>query len=972
MPFLGVNTTRVGPRKSGGAAPNPNFISTWDTTQTGSASDTIVLPMTAGNTVDWGDGNIDTTNTHTYAAGGTYTVTISGTINTFRFANSGDRRKITDVSNWGTFEIANTQTFHGCSNLNLTATDAPTLSTAILDYTFYQCTAFNSDINHWDVSNATSLGGFFAICPNFNQPLNNWDVSNVTSFRTSFYSMFRDCFAFNQDLGSWDVSSTTSLRALFLRCTSFNNGGSDSIKDWNVSGISDFTEVFENCYVFNQPLANWDVSSATSLNSMFKTCRVFDQPIDNWDVSNVTNSAEIFSGCLVFNQPLNSWVTTKFNNCLGTFANCALFNQNIGSWDVSSVTDMTAMFQGATLFNNGGSGDIDNWDTSNVTRFGFSFSGMFRYAYAFNQYIGSWDLSSCDRMDAMFESTNYNQDLTGWNTSNVTSMYRMFRSNDSFNQNISSWDINQVTIFNDFLYQGDGLSTANYDAILIGWDAQGAMSYSGTFNFGSSQYSCRAEAARTSLISKWGGITDGGLNTSINCNFVSTWDTRNAGSASDTIVLPMTAGPTVDWGDGTIDTTNTHTYAVVGIKTITISGVINTFRFNNSGDKAKITDVSNWGGFDIYNTNIFHGCSNLDISATDAPTVTATDLSRTFRLCTSLTNPNLSAWDVSGVLKLGNSYKQGMFASCTSLVNPDLSGWDTSSVTHMYAVFYNCNNFNSPSISDWDVSSVLYFGNNADWAMFGLCTSFNQPLNWSINTVGSVNMSNIFFGCTAFNQDISSWNVSRVTSMRAMFKSCTNFNQNLGAWNTGLVTNMTEMFQFATSFNNGGSPDIDNWDVSSVTNFGNSWNLAMFLGASSFNQPIGSWDTSSMIQAIAMFSGASSFNQPIGTWNTSNLLYAGGTSQINWGMFYNATAFDQDISAWDVNQITRFSSFMTGVTLSTANYDALLIAWDAQGTMSFSGTVNFGSSQYTSGGAAETARTSLIAKWGGIVDGGAA
>jgi surface protein len=454
-------------------------------------------------------------------------------------------------------------------------------------------------------------------------------------------------------------------------------------------------------------------------------------------------------------------------------------------------------------------------------------------------------------------------------------------------------------------------------------------------------------------------------------DFISTWDTTQAGSASDTIVLPMTAGNTVHWGDGNTDTTNTHTYASGGTYTITIEGAVTTFRFNNSGDRRKITDVSNWGGFDISNTSIFRGCSNLDVSATDAPTVTTTDLSNTFKSCTSLSNPNLSSWDVSGVLKLGASYQQGIFTSCTSLVNPDLSGWDTSNVTHMYAVFYNCSNFNSPSISNWDVSSVLYFGNNADWATFGLCTSFNQPLNWSINTVGSVNMSYMFYGCTAFNQYLD-WDVSHVTSMKAMFRSCTSFDQNIGSWNTGAVTTMTEMFQSATNFNNGGSPDIDNWDVSSVTIFGGAYNAAMFLGATSFNQPIGNWDTSAMTQAIAMFSGASSFNQPIGTWNTSNLIYAGGTSQTNWGMFYNATAFDQDISAWDVNQITRLSSFMSGVTLSTANYDALLIAWDAQGAMSFSGTVNFGGSQYTSGGAAETARTSLIAKWGAITDGGAA
>jgi hypothetical protein len=71
----GIGATFRSAAFGGGAAPvNHDFVSTWDTTQAGSASDTIVLPMTAGATVDWGDGNIDTTNTHTYAAGGTYTV----------------------------------------------------------------------------------------------------------------------------------------------------------------------------------------------------------------------------------------------------------------------------------------------------------------------------------------------------------------------------------------------------------------------------------------------------------------------------------------------------------------------------------------------------------------------------------------------------------------------------------------------------------------------------------------------------------------------------------------------------------------------------------------------------------------------------------------------------------------------------------------------------------------------------------
>ena len=361
----------------------------------------------------------------------------------------------------------------------------------------------------------------------------------------------------------------------------------------------------------------------------------------------------------------------------------------------------------------------------------------------------------------------------------------------------------------------------------------------------------------------------------------------------------MTAGLTVHWGDGNYDTTNTHTYASSGTYTVTIEGAVNTFRFANSGDRRKITDISNWGGFDVSNNSIFRGCSNLDISATDYPTLSTTSL-------------------------------KDCFKSCISLTTPDFSSWDTSGITSMETMLEGATNFNG-DITTWDTSNV---------------TKFNRG-----NTVG------MFSNCRVFNQNINSWDITGANNTVAMFSGCYRFNQPLNNWDMSNITNANTMFSGCTDFNQ----DLSNWDVSNITNFG-----SMFRLASNFSSDISAWDTSKATSFNQMFAYAVNFNAPIGLWNTSL------TTNI-YKSLEGATSFDQNLANWDVNQMTSMALFMSaGGGVSTTNYDALLIAWDAQGAMSYSGTADFGSSQYTSGGAAETARTSLIAKWGGIVDGGAA
>lgn len=152
-------------------------------------------------------------------------------------------------------------------------------------------------------------------------------------------------------------------------------------------------------------------------------------------------------------------------------------------------------------------------------------------------------------------------------------------------------------------------------------------------------------------------------------------------------------------------------------------------------------------------------------------------------------------------------------------------------------------------------------------------------------------MINVFSNCASLTSapNMNNWDVSAVTNMNYMFNGAAAFNQPIGSWDVSAVTDMRAMFTSATAFNQ----PIGTWNVSAVTDMN-----SMFSNAAAFNQPIGSWDVSAVTTMGEMFSDATAFNQPIDNWAVSEV------TDMSY-MFFNAEAFNQPINSWNVSNVTN-------------------------------------------------------------------
>lgn len=971
--------TSVPSAASNGVTPGPTFESTWNTTlvQTGgSGSQQIRLPLVADGEydfiVDWGDGtfsniiteDVDPGNlsgiTHSYETGGVKQLTITGTIKGWNFqqsvAGNKESLKLQHIGAWGSLQLGTATTqgeyFKDVTNLSVSATDALDMTgTTSLASAFEGATSFNGAIGNWDVYQVTDMSSMFSGATSFNQPLASWEPNAVTDMS----NMFAGATAFNQPLSGWgSLSNVATMESMFANATAFN-----SVIGWaDLDDLATTAGMFTNADAFNQPLG-W----------------VGAQP-------SLTNTAGMFSSADNFNADVSTIDMSSVTDATNMFANTADFNQPVGTWTLGTAVDVSDMFKNATSFNQ----DLSGWDFSGVTRFG--------------QFLNNSGLANQNEASGVY---NYNLLLQSIASQNVlpdngpgsTTADRTIDSAPAKYSTGLPTTARETLVGRGFVITDGGQTNkdvpdaptniggnTSQNPPTITWDAPDdnnspIISYTVSASLsGELVAQCETDQLECTFADSF--ESDPGTYTYA----VTATNAIGTSEPSASTAPEKPATPVAVAGDGkaTVTITPPTTGATPATYTVTSNPGAATCLIIVPATSCDVNGLTNETSYE-FNAIATNWVGDSPASDASNAVVPGKVLAMTWR-----TNNTSAASTGVNTIKLplvnGGSYDfQVAWGDGTV---DRITTWNQLEATHTYALPGTKNVSITGTINGWRFNNTgdrlkilgistwgpLQFGNAGSY--FYGASNLVVTATDALNLTGTTTFFNAFLEASAFNGDVTDWDVDSVTDMTNAFKGTTAFQgTGLSTWNIANVAQMDAMFE-----NSGMNADVTGWNTSASQDMNR-----MFAGATSFNQSIGAWNTGAVEDMTAMFSGATIFNKDISGWNT-------GAVQAMAGMF-EGSGIDatRDFSNWNIANVTNFTNMFrnnAGLAMpgSISWYNGLLTGWAPQintdgavtltvcgAADSTGGACGDGAPQYTAG-APENARLDLIDQGWTVIDGG--
>ncbi len=907
---------------------NDPFVSVWQTDNNGTSNnDEITIPGTGdfnyswaqinstGDTLATGTGSGSDVQTINFGGNGIGTYRISITpdnsnatpFNRIEFNNAGDKDKIINIEQWGDIVWASLENaYYGADSLMISATDTINLSNVTnMNYAFARTNIdVVANIDDWDVSTVTSMEGLFYKAVAFNDTLTNWDVSGVTTMD----SMFIDAGEFNNDIGNWNVSNVTSMVEIFRNASKFNQ----NIGDWDIQNISDslsFANSGMDCTNYSKTLHGWlfnpnlpsgivlNAEGCTHSTDFFKDKVIFDS-LYNWDITDNGKGT-----CL--NILDDSYITVWKTDNPGTSQNDEVMIPATGDYDLYWAEldvngDSTGVYGvlrangNVTLnFNGNGAGtyrirmapngttpfdriefanaddkekilDIEQWGK-------IAWSSMQEaYFGASNLTISATDapnLTNVASMQSAFAGSGITSvpNFSSWNVSNVTDMSNMFKDAVNFNEDISGWNVNSVTDMSSMFE-----NASSFNDTISNWMVNNVTNMQNMF-MDATSYNAPLNSWNVSNVTNMNGMFSG------------------ASAFNQTLI---------DWDVSSVtDMQNIFSNASSfneSLATWEMIGLTGTLSLDNSGLSCE-----------NYSQTLFGWASNTNTPA--SITLDADGLSYSPDIVADRNNLiNTFSWTI-------NNDTQG---SCTGIVlgefitlwktnNPGASNNNQITIPARGQFIYKWEEDGNPSNSgggNGNNTTTITFPSSGTYQV-SIFPTVNNPIDYiKFNNGGDKDKL----------LEIQQWGEIQWGTMKTAYLGASNLE--ITATDSPDLSNMTDM-EYAFGFTNMTTiQNLENWDVSTITNM-----KFLFYNAPNFNQDISSWDISSLEDMSYMFAYATSFNQPIGGWDVSNVK--------DMSMIFNHTSsFNQSLENWELRNLSGdLTVSYSGINCH--NYSRSLRAW---------------------------------------------
>lgn len=617
---------------------------------------TVTLPLsgTCNFIVDWGDGAVgqitsptDVDRIHTYASGGTYTITMTGTLQGFNGATAGMYEYIISVEQWGrtgfTYITMGVGGTTSCKRLVYTKGKLITSQTTFA-YMFLGCSALTScDVSEWDVSAITDFGlanwtsGMFSGCTALTSlDCSNWVFS--TSSPVRFSAVFSGCSNLTTigSTSAWNTSKFYSISAAFSGCAKLTTSSID-VSAWDTSNITTLMATFANCYKLTAiDVSSWNVTKCTQFGYVwgvgtFENCiKLTSLDLSGWVINTTSNVSmgRLVKNCTVLTTvgTISGWNMSKVTYLNSMFMFCpTLTSITLTNWNVSACTDFQNMFLGCT---NAATIDVSGW-TLNTTAASVLVQNMF---------------SGCTALTSL--------DVTSWNTSKVTNTAGMFQgcNNTSFTSitGISGWDMSANTNMYNMFYGCTKLTTLDVSA----WNVANVTRMTGVFTNCSSLATINVNSWNVTKCTDFGALHETGMFQS--CVALTSLDLSGW-------VLNTSAN-------------------------VTFRGFL-----NGCTSLTSVGDLSGWNTSKVTDLNaMFQNCNNASFTTLNLANWNlslCTTFISMFNNCNKLTSLTISGWTLNSSANIDMT---SIFQSCAALTSIDITSWNMTKVTNTTNMFLYC------------------------------------------------------------------------------------------------------------------------------------------------------------------------------------------------------------------------------------------------------------------------------------------